>query len=53
MEVLADGARGDPNGQLELQLIGDAFLSPGGILCGHLADESGQILGDLRYANRP
>jgi len=53
MEVLADGARGDLNGQLELQFIGDAFLSPGGILCGHLADESAQILGDLRSAHRP
>ena len=27
MEVLADGAGGDLNGQLELQLVGDAFLS--------------------------
>ena len=53
MEVLAHGARGDLNGQLELQLIGDAFLSPGGILCGHLLDESAQILGDLRPAYRP
>src|SRR5215471_8785482 len=53
MEVLADRARGDLNGQLELQFIGDAFLSPGGILCGHLADESAQILGDLRSAHRP
>ena len=26
--VLADGARGDPNGELQLQLIGDAFLTP-------------------------
>lgn len=53
MEVLADSAWGDPNGQLELQLIGDASLSPGRILCGHLADESAQILGDLRSANGP
>ena len=53
MEVLADGARGDLNGQLELQLVGDAFLSPGRILCGYLADESAQILGDLVYANGP
>jgi hypothetical protein len=30
MEVLADSAWGDLNGQLELQLIGDALLSPGG-----------------------
>src|SRR5215469_1826998 len=52
-EVLADGARGDLNGQLELQLTGDAFLSPGRILCGHLPDESAQILGDLRSANGP
>jgi hypothetical protein len=26
MEVLADGGRGDLNGQLERQLMGDAFL---------------------------
>ena len=52
-EVLADGAGGDLNGQLELQLIGDAFLSPGRILCGHLPDESAQILGDSRSAYRP
>jgi hypothetical protein len=26
MEVLADGARGDLNGQLQVQLVGDAFL---------------------------
>src|SRR5262249_25159213 len=39
-EVLADGAQGDLNGQLELQFAGHAFLSPGRILCGHLADES-------------
>src|SRR5215813_11052433 len=53
MQVLTDGARGDPNGQLELQFIGDAFLSPGRILCGHLQDQSAQILGDLRAANGP
>src|SRR5215831_6067287 len=53
MQVLADGARGDLNGQLELQLIANAFLSPGRILCGHPPDESGQILGDLRSAHRP
>ena len=53
MEVLADGARGDLNGQLELQLIGDAFLSPGRILCGHLADESAQVLGQARSAGPP
>ena len=50
MEVLADGARRDLNGELQVQLVGDAFLSPGRILCGHLPDESGQILGDLRSA---
>src|SRR5215472_13522269 len=38
-EVLADGAWGDPNAQLELQLVSDAFLSPGGILRGHLPNE--------------
>src|SRR5215472_17416627 len=32
MQVLADGAWGDPNSELQLQLIGDAFLTPGRIL---------------------
>ena len=27
-EVLADGARGDPNAQLELQFVGNALLIP-------------------------
>ena len=30
----------------------DAFLSPGWILCGHLLNESAQVLGDARSANR-
>src|SRR5262249_24017618 len=51
-EVLADGASGDPNGELQLQLVGDAFLSPGRILCGHFLNESAQVLGDARSANR-
>src|SRR5215471_6955893 len=51
-EVLADGAWGDPNGELQLQLVGDAFLSPGRILCGHFLNESAQVLGDARSANR-
>src|SRR5215467_1206322 len=45
MQVLADGARGDLHGQLQVQLVGDAFLSPGRILRGHLPGESAQILG--------
>src|SRR5215469_3362739 len=31
MEVLPDGAWGNLNGQRQVQLVGDAFLSPGGI----------------------
>src|SRR6516164_6787003 len=45
-KVLADSARGDSNGQLELQFVGDPFLSPGGILRSHLSYESAQILGN-------
>jgi len=44
-KVLADGAWRDPNGGLQLQLIGDAFLTPGRILCSHLSDKSRQVLG--------
>src|SRR6516164_6965388 len=51
-EVLADGAWGELNGQLQIQLVGDAFLSPSRILCGHLLNESAQVLGDARSANR-
>jgi hypothetical protein len=51
-EVLADGAWGDPNGELQIQLVGDAFLSPGRILCGHFLNESAQVLEDARCANR-
>src|SRR5215471_316809 len=51
VEVLADGARGDLNGQLELQFVGDALLSPGRVLRGHFSDESAQVFGDLRSAN--
>ena len=47
MEVLADGARGHLNGQLELQLIGDAFLTPGRILRGPLSDKRLTIRGWL------
>jgi hypothetical protein len=50
-EVLADGAWGDPNGELQIQLVGDAFLSPGWILCSHFLNESAQVLGDARSAN--
>src|SRR5215470_1610771 len=52
LKVLADGVQGELNGQLGHQLVGDAFLSPGRILGGHLADESAQIFEDLRSANR-
>ena len=52
-EILADGAWGDPNGELPIQLVGDAFLSPGWILCGYLLNESAQVLGDARSANWP
>jgi len=52
-EILADGAWGDPKGELQIQLVGDAFLSPGWILCGHLLNESAQVLGDARSANWP
>src|SRR5215467_1393573 len=51
-KVLADGAWGDPNGELQLQLVGDAFLTPGRILRGHLSDESPQVLGYSRPARR-
>src|SRR5215471_3840505 len=51
-EVLADGAWGELNGQLQIQLVGDAFLSPSRILCGHFLNESAQVLGDARSANR-
>src|SRR5262245_8085608 len=36
-----------------MQLVGDAFLSPSRILCGHFLNESTQVLGDARSANRP
>src|SRR5215475_4927681 len=39
-KILADGAWGDPNGELQLQLIGDAFLTPGRILRRHASDKS-------------
>src|SRR5262252_8621035 len=52
-EVPSDGARGDLNAQLELQLVGNALLSPGRILRGHFSDESAQVFGDLRCAYRP
>src|SRR5215813_4370015 len=45
-EVLADGGWGELNGQLQIQLVGDAFLSPSRILCGHFLNESTQVLGD-------
>src|SRR5215813_7239712 len=51
-EALADGAWGELNGQLQIQLVGDAFLSPSRILCGHFLNESAQVLGDARSANR-
>ena len=51
-EVLADGAWGELNGQLQIQLVGNAFLSPSRILCGHFLNESAQVLGDARSANR-
>src|SRR5215831_4804753 len=51
-KVFTDGAWGDPNGQLQLQLVGDAFLTPGRILRGHLPDKSLQVLGDSRPAGR-
>src|SRR5215475_15032855 len=35
-----------------MQLVGDAFLSPGRVLGGHLSDKSAQVLGDARSANR-
>ena len=46
-EVLADSARGDLKGQLQLQLVRDAFLSPSRILCGHLSDERLTIRGTV------
>ena len=52
VEVLADSTWGDLNSQLQVQLVGDPFLSPGGIFGGHPPDESAQILGDSRSANR-
>ena len=52
-KILADGARGDPKAQLEHQLVGDPFLSPGGILRGHTPDESTQVFGQARSAGRP
>src|SRR5215471_11009204 len=51
-KVLADGAWGDPNSELQLQLVGDAFLTPGRILRGHLPDQSAQVLGYSRPARR-
>src|SRR5215469_4360955 len=51
-KVLADGAWGDPNGELQLQLVGDAFLTPGRILRGHLPDQFLQVLGYSRPAGR-
>src|SRR5215831_16604653 len=51
-KVLADGARGDMNGQLQLQLVGDTFLTPGRILRGHLSDKSPQVLGYSRPARK-
>src|SRR5215469_13074616 len=53
VEVLADSARGEPNGQLQLQLVGDAFLSPGGILRSHLMNESPKVFGYSRSPDRP
>jgi hypothetical protein len=44
-EVLADGARGDLNAQLE--------LSPGRILGGNFSDESAQVFGQARSTSRP
>ena len=39
--------------KLQLQLVGDAFLTPGRVFRGHLSDESPQVFGYSRSANRP
>ena len=43
-QILRDRARGNSDSQFQLQLVGDAFLSPGGIVCGHLADQRLEVV---------
>lgn len=38
--------------KFHLQLVGDAFLSPGGIVCGHLADQRLVLVRKERSARR-
>ena len=43
-EVVADGAWGDLNGQLQVQLVGDPFLGPTRIITSNLADQPLEVL---------
>jgi hypothetical protein len=49
-QILRDRSRGNQDSRFQLQLIGDAFLSPGGIVCRHLADQRLEVLGQARSA---
>ena len=51
-QVLLHGAGRNPDPQLQFQLVGEAFLSPGGILSGHLPDQFLEILGQPRPSHR-
>jgi hypothetical protein len=51
-QVLRDRAGGNPDSQFQLQLVGDAFLSPRGILRRHLADQPLEVVGQAWSARR-
>jgi hypothetical protein len=51
-QILADRARGNPDAQLQFQLVGDVSLSPGRVVSGHLADQRLEILRQTRRSCR-
>ena len=51
-QVLRDRAGGNPDSQFQLQFVGDAFLSPRGILRRHLADQRLEVVGQAWSARR-
>src|SRR5262245_10786734 len=51
-QVLRHGAGRDPNPELQLQFVGDAFFSPDRILGCHPPDQLPQVLGKARSSGR-
>src|SRR5579864_5483101 len=48
IQVLPHGSRRDADSKLERQLMGNPFLSPGGVLAIHLADQCAEVLRQRR-----